>query len=109
MNKTLETAVIGFVSGLSVAIGGAIKDAPLEGFDPVKFIRSPIIGTIEGGIVGYLVPTINPYVCYFAVIGTERITTEAYKLIRAQVPMKFQYGEWGIPKNQLSTERQHLY
>lgn len=101
MNKTLENAIIGFVSGLSVAIGGAIKDAPYEGFDLLKFIRSPVIGTIEGGIIGHFIPTINPYICYFTVIGTERITTETYKLIRAKMPMKFKYGEYGIPKTRI--------
>jgi len=98
LNKTLEGILIGFASGLSVALGGAIKDAPYEGFDALKFIRSPVIGVIEGGIVVKLVPTINPYVVYFTVIGTERITTETYKLLRAKMPMKFRYGEYGVLK-----------
>lgn len=94
----LQGIIIGFISGLAVAIGGAIKDAPYEGFDPVKFIRSPAIGTVEGLIIVYVVPKINPYVLFFTVIGTERVTTETYKIIRAKIPGKFLNGEWGIPK-----------
>jgi len=97
MNPVLRGSLIGLASGLSVAIGGAIKDAPYEGFDWLKFFRSPVIATIEGGIIGNFAPRLHPVIFYFAIIGTERATTEGYKVIRAKMPMKFQYGEWGIP------------
>jgi len=88
---------VGFLSGLAVALGGAIKDSPYEGFDPVKFIRSPVIGAIEGGAINSVLP-LHPAVLFLSVIGAERITTETYKLLRAKIPMKFLYGEYGIPK-----------
>jgi hypothetical protein len=103
MNETAKGALIGLLSGLSVAIGGAIKDAPYEGFDILKFLRSPAIGTVEGGIAGKLVPRTNPIILYFTIIGTEHATTEGYKLLRAKMPMKFKYGEYGIPKRNART------
>ena len=85
MNSTLKGALIGLASGLSVAIGGAIKDAPYEGFDWVKFARSPAIALVEGATLGHFVPQLTqgyyPIVFYFTIIGTERVTTEGYKLI----------------------------
>jgi len=39
--------VLGALSGLVVAICGAIKDAPYEGFNMMTFIRSPVIGALE--------------------------------------------------------------
>ena len=97
MNVT-QGALVGLASGLSVAIGGAIKDAPYEGFNLLKFLRSPIIGLVEGAVISKLITNVNPYLLYFSVIGTERITTETYKLLRATKPMKFTYGEYGLPK-----------
>ena len=88
---------VGFLSGLAVALGGAIKDSPYEGFDPVKFMRSPIIGAIEGGAINSVIQ-LHPEILFLSVIGAERITTETYKLLRAKMPMKFKYGEWNIPK-----------
>lgn len=95
--------IIGFFSGLAVAIGGAIKDAPYEGFDLLRFIRSPIIGAIEAPIIGKVAKRkVEIPILFFATIGTERLTVETYKLIRARtgqyVPGKFKHGEWGIRK-----------
>jgi len=102
MGQLLQDIVVGFISGLAVSIGGAIKDAPYEGFDPVKFIRSPIIGAIEAPIIGKVFNYHQPVVLFFATVGTERVTVETYKLIRASqqqyVPGKFIFGEYGIAK-----------
>ena len=107
MNPITRGALIGLVSGISVALGGAVKDAPYEGFDLLKFFRSPAIGLVEGAVLGKYQPKLNAPVFYFAIIGTERVTTEAYKLIRAKLdavnymPVKFKVGEWGITKKVL--------
>lgn len=90
-------AFVGFLAGLSVAIGGAIKDSPVEGFKPLTFVRSPIIGTVVGAGINSVVPKSNKVVLYLASIGGERIIVESWKLIRAQVPGKFTNGEWGKP------------
>ena len=103
----LKGLFIGFLAGLSSAIGGAIKDAPYEGFDSKKFIRSPIIGAVMGALIYHFNPDISDVVGFLSSLGAERIVIESYKLCRAiqnkYVPMKFIYGEWGIPK-QLTQE-----
>jgi len=97
-----KEAAIGAVSGLLVAIGGAIKDAPYEGFNLTKFIRSPIIGSIEAPVISTVFKDTHPVLLGMATIATERLTVETYKLIRAKTgqytPAKFIYGEWGVPK-----------
>ena len=104
MKPIVRGALLGLASGLTVALGGAIKDSPYEGFDIVKFFRSPAIGLVEGAVLGNYQPKLNVPVFYFAIIGTERITTETYKLIRARLdsvnymPIKFKVGEWGDTK-----------
>ncbi len=63
----------------------------------MTFIRSPVIGTIEGAILQPVFRA-SPVLTFFGTIGTERITVESWKLLRAQVPAKFVYGEWGSRK-----------
>ena len=99
MNKGI---VYGFIAGLLVAIGGAIKDAPYEGFDIKKFIRSPLIGAGVGYLIDRAYPNTPEPLLLLSSIAGERIVVETYKVIRAMagkyVPMKFIYGEWGVPK-----------
>ena len=102
MGEVLEDAIIGFLAGLTVAIGGAIKDAPYEGFNFLTFIRSPIIGAIEAPIISYGFPNSPKPLIFLSTIATERLTVEFYKLLRANVgtyvPVKFtEIGEWGKP------------
>ena len=102
MGEVLEDAIIGFLAGLSVAIGGAIKDAPYEGFNFLTFIRSPIIGALEAPIISYGFPDSPKPLIFLSTIATERLTVEFYKLLRANagtyVPVKFtEIGEWGKP------------
>lgn len=99
MDKTIENILIGFASGLSVALGGAIKDAPYEGFNPVTFMRSPVVGAIEAPIISYAFKgKVHPVLLFLSTIATERLTVELYKILRAKVPGKFVVGEWGVPK-----------
>jgi len=100
MDET-DGAIIGFIAGLLVAIGGAIKDAPYEGFKDQTSWRSPLIGMVWGMYLAKKYKNIEKFPLFFAVIGLERATVEAYKLFRAVVkknykPAKFEYGEWGI-------------
>lgn len=85
-----------------MAIGGAIKDAPYEGFETSKFIRSPVIGSIVGYLIDRKYPEVPPLLLLLSSIAGERIVVETYKLVRAMrseyIPMKFIYGEWGVPK-----------
>jgi len=98
LNPIVEGALVGFFSGLAVATGGAIKDAPYEGFDLIKFFRSPVVATVEGAIQKGLFPTLNDGILFFSTIGTERLTIESYKVLRAHMPGKFRFGEWNVKK-----------
>jgi uncharacterized membrane protein len=72
--------LIGSVGGWISAFGGAWKDAPLEGFEWLKFFRSPIVASlyalliacftdtylyISMGGLGYTVGTIETYKTFF--------------------------------------------
>ena len=48
------TILIGGVGGWLTAAGGAWKDAPIEGFSPWKFMRSPVIATAWAVPLSYL-------------------------------------------------------
>ncbi|MEK6281584.1 MAG: hypothetical protein AABN95_14615 [Acidobacteriota bacterium] len=89
---------VGLLAGLSVAIGGAIKDAPYEGFQFLTFLRSPIVGAVVGWSLERQLHVADRNVLFLATIGGERIIVEGYKLLRAQKPGKFLFGEWGVPK-----------
>jgi len=84
------------LSGLAVAIGGAIKDSRFEGFKPMVFLRSPMIGLL----LSFLFPWPDYYnlygdtILFCAGIGMERIIVEVYKLLRKKKPAKFSFGEW---------------
>ena len=101
VNKILGQMFWGLLAGLASAVGGAIKDAPYEGFEGIKFIRSPIIGAVEAPILAHFLKIESPPVLFLSTLAAERITVESYKLARAvyggYMPMKFIYGEWGIP------------
>ena len=70
-------ALVGFATGLIVAVGGGWKDAPKEGFDPVKFMRSPAM-TVAFAL---LLSRFTDSVLLMAVgaIGFERATAETWK------------------------------
>lgn len=77
MPAMLGAAVTGLVVGGILALGGCWKDAPKEGFDPLKFWRSPLIALIYAFL---LEPLTTSYVILaIAVIGYERGTAETYK------------------------------
>ena len=55
MRSPLLNILAGLLAGLICACGGAIKDAPYEGFDGPTFLRSPIVGTFCGfGQTGWI-------------------------------------------------------
>jgi hypothetical protein len=73
----LTTVVVGFVVGLVIAIGGAWKDAPKEGFDLLKFFRSPAM-TVAYALLLSAFTSRNLLVAA-AAIGFERATAETWK------------------------------
>lgn len=72
-----RVALVGLVPGLIVAIGGCWKDAPMEGFDPLKFMRSPALTVLFALLLSLL--TDSYLLVAVATIGFERATAETYK------------------------------
>jgi hypothetical protein len=84
-----RAALIGIGVGVIVAIGGCWKDAPKEGFDLLKFFRSPLMTLFYAMALAMI--------CHSAVqiavaaVGFERATVETYKkfFFPTKAPGKF--------------------
>jgi hypothetical protein len=87
-NRPILWAVLG---GTGIAVGGALKDAPFEGFRPLTFLRSPIVAAALGLLV--IRQTSDSYTVMLASMGGERIAVEAWKtFIVFKHPSKFPTG-----------------
>ena len=95
MAKKINGLTGGLIAGSLVAIGGALKDSPYEGFKPQTFIRSPLVGAVVGSVLADRYKFRDLPLLILAVIGGERIVVETWKIIRSQTPGKFEFGEWG--------------
>ena len=73
----VRSALVGLTVGGIITIGGAWKDAPTEGFDPVKFLRSPSLTVVFALLLAQL--TDSYLHVAVAAIGYERATAETYK------------------------------
>jgi len=72
-----RTVLAGLVVGGIIAFGGAWKDAPTEGFDPLKFFRSPLLTVAFALLLARM--TDSTLHVAVAAIGYERATAETYK------------------------------
>jgi hypothetical protein len=73
----VRSGLIGLTVGAIIAFGGAWKDAPTEGFDTLKFFRSPCLTVIFALLLSQLT---NSYLeIAVASIGFERAAAETYK------------------------------
>lgn len=70
-------ALIASVSGWISAFLGAWKDAPVEGFQPVKFVRSPLWAAFYGVVLASFTTSI--LVIMMAALGYTIFTLETYK------------------------------
>ncbi len=77
------------ISGWLTAIGGAWKDAPVEGFSGWKFLRSPVVATAWALPLSFL--TDNWVLLSFSAGGFAVASIETYKafLVRNRPPGKF--------------------
>jgi hypothetical protein len=75
--RWLMFGVLGSVVGWLIACGGAFKDAPIEGFEWLKFFRSPVIA---GAWAALLSPFTSSYLlAALAGAGYSIATVETYK------------------------------
>jgi len=65
------------IGGWISAFLGAWKDAPVEGFQPLKFVRSPLWAAGYGGVLALF--TTSPLVIIMAALGFTIATLETYK------------------------------
>jgi hypothetical protein len=70
-------ALVGSIGGWVSALGGAWKDAPFEGFQPLKFLRSPLLAAGWALLLAQL--TSDVVVVTLAATGFTIATTESYK------------------------------
>ena len=97
LSQTISGLIWGTVGGLGIAICGAWKDAPIEGFEPSKFLRSPFVGALWG--LFFSIFTSDYALLLFACIGGERMTVEFYKTFIRKKHAKFsaqspRFPEW---------------
>lgn len=85
----LVTLAVGSVGGWATAVGGAWKDAPIEGFSFWKFLRSPAVATAWAIPVAALTPSWPALV--IASAGFAVVSIETYKTFftRGRPPGKF--------------------
>ncbi len=69
--------LVGIGGGLLVAIGGALKDSQFEGFIPLKFLRSPLVGALTGMVMIRF--SSQWFLVALAAVGSERVVVELYK------------------------------
>ena len=77
--KWLLFALLGSMGGLLVALGGAFKDAPIEGFEWLKFFRSPVIAGIYAGLLSRFTP--HGLLAALGGVGFSVATIETYKTL----------------------------
>ena len=73
----LDAGGAGFVVGIVIALGGAWKDAPIEGFQRLKFFRSPVLTTLFALLLFPLGSSV--LLAAIAAVGYERAASENYK------------------------------
>ena len=74
---TTIVALLGLAVGLVIAFGGAWKDAPTEGFDSAKFLKSPCLTIAFALLLSRLSSSYLEIVV--ATVGYERLASETYK------------------------------
>ena len=96
--------IVGLIMGCLTAIAGGYKDGFFEGFDKIKFLRSPSLTMLGGFIISYFTAEIP--LILLGSIGFERLMVELYKafLKKNYWPGKFGEGkimfpEWKVKRN----------
>jgi len=102
--------VTAYVTGLVVALGGAYKDAPFEGFKWLKFQRSAAVLAILSPLFYFLKDPLTPVPLGFLIYmngGLERFTVEYYKTyIQRNMSGKFRPD---LPRIQACIDRREKF
>lgn len=77
VKSSILVVIIGSLGGWISAFGGAWKDAPIEGFEILKFFRSPVIAGFYAFILGHF--TDHLVLITFPALGYTIATIETYK------------------------------
>ena len=95
--STLPTLLIALLTGFIIAIGGMAKDAPHEGFEKLKFFRSPAVALAIYLLLIILFPGLGGIYLLLAIAGGERIVSEFYKkILNGKVPGKFKSKTYNV-------------
>lgn len=79
-----------FIAMFLPALGGMLKDAPFEGFQLLKFFRTPVFVLSLFLYLVYFFPNLEQKYLLLALWGGERILSECYKkIINSHSPGKF--------------------
>ena len=87
-----KCALAGLVAGLIVAAAGAWKHGRQDGFEGVRFIRSPLLVMTFAVALSFLADSYL-YVTA-AAIGCERVVVGAWKAFCAYVALRLRDGPW---------------
>ena len=101
-----EVALLGIAPGMLVAIGGAWKDAPREGFGPLKFFRSPVFTMLFALLLAQI--TDSYLQAIVAAIGFERATAETYKTFFFPSVPRGKFAGKPISSPEMLSRRRHF-
>jgi hypothetical protein len=88
INNRLLLTLFGFFFGLIGGMAGAFKDAPIEGFNKIKFFRTPLVALFCAFVFSFWESNLG--ILLLASLGGERMATEFYKsFIANKRPGKF--------------------
>ncbi len=111
VERFVPVAVVAYATGLLVALGGAYKDAPFEGFKPLKFQRSGFVLALLSPVFYFTNDSTAPISVGFLIYmngGLERFVVEYYKTyIQRNMSGKFRPDLERIQKHLDERERYH--
>lgn len=102
----VSVLVVGSAGGWVSAFGGAWKDAPHEGFELLKFFRSPAIAFAWGLAIAFL--TTHYVYLFLAPIGYTVGTTETYKTFFFPSKPRGKFAGMPVLYPEMLRRRQHF-
>jgi hypothetical protein len=108
-NFEINLLIIFIIASFLPALGGMMKDAPYEGFYPIKFFRSPFVILVVGFLLINNFSTFDQKYLLFSAWGGERLISEFYKkILNGKIPGKFKRDIHHHIKHSWKVERKIL-